>query len=109
MSFNIGAKVICVNDSKKPEIAEWAIKHCPNWVKKGDRYTIRLFDSHDDIVDGVLLDEVVNHPVFLVKGNTVIEPRFATWRFRELEQHELEEEIEESETVSISEVLEILN
>jgi len=107
--MQIGSCVICIDDSKRPEIAEWATKHCPNWVKKGEKYTIRLFDSHDDIVDGVLLEEVVNQPVFLSKWNTVIEPRFATWRFRELEIHELEEEIEESETVDISEVLEILN
>jgi hypothetical protein len=105
----VGTKVICVDDSKRPEVAEWAIKHCPNWVKKGEKYTIRLFDSHDDIVDGVLLEEVVNQPVFLVKWNTVIEPRFATWRFRELEEHELEEDESTEEEVGILEALEILN
>lgn len=94
--MKIGSKVVCVDDSKRPEVAEWAAKHCPNWVKKGDKYTIREFDDHDGIVDGVLLEEIINPPVFLTKWNKVIEPRFATWRFEVIqEDEELEEELEE--------------
>lgn len=94
--MQVGLRVICIDDSKRPEVSEWATKHCPNWVKKGDKYTIREFDDHDGIVDGVLLDEIINPLVFMTKWNKVIEPRFATWRFQVLQENEeLEEELEE--------------
>lgn len=90
-----GTEVVCVNDSIKPEQVDWQVKHCPNWVKKGQKYTIRHFDTHDDIVDGVLLVEVVNKPVYCVPFNVFLEPRFATCRFRELEKPDpTREEIE---------------
>ena len=98
-----GTRVICVDDSKRPEVAEWATKHCPNWVKKGDKYTIREFDNHDGIVDGVLLEEIINPLVYMTKWNKVIEPRFATWRFEVLQEDEAMEE--ELEKVSILEIL----
>lgn len=83
--MKVGTKVICIDDSIRPEMVEWQRQYCPNWVKKDSKYTIREFDDNDGIVDGVLLEEVENRPVFLTKWNRVIEPRFATWRFREME------------------------
>jgi hypothetical protein len=80
-----GTKVICVDDSIRPEMIEWQKEKCPNWVKKDEHYTIRHFDSHDDIVDGVLLEEIKNNLVVCIPFGKVLEPRFATWRFRELE------------------------
>lgn len=86
-----GTRVVCVDDSMIPEIAEWQPKHCPNWVKKDQEYTIRLFDDNAGIVDGVLLEEVRNPIVYLSKWGRVIEPRFATWRFREIAEPESQE------------------
>lgn len=85
-----GTRVVCIDDSMRPEIAEWQPRYCPNWVKKGATYTIRHFDDNDGIVDGVLLVEVHNPRIFVVKFNRVMEPRFAAWRFRELDNAELE-------------------
>lgn len=91
-----GSTVLCIDDSKRPEVAEWSSTHCPNWVKKGRKYTIRQITDHDDIVLGVLLEEVVNKPVYLTRWNKVIEPHFATWRFAELEEESIKQEIYES-------------
>lgn len=96
-----GTKIVCVDDSIRPEMAEWQRKFCPNWVKKGETYTVREFDDNDGIVDGVLLEEVRNKPVYLTKWDRVIEPRFATWRFREMspsEPNEIQCSEKETET-----------
>jgi hypothetical protein len=96
-----GTRVVCVDDSMIPEIAEWQPKHCPNWVKKDQEYTIREFDDNDGIVDGVLLEEVVNPILYLPKWSRVIEPRFAAWRFRELEDDQVEETVTSKEEVAV--------
>lgn len=95
--MKVGTKVICVDDSIRPEMVEWQRQYCPNWVKKDSKYTIREFDDNDGIVDGVLLEEVENQPVFLIKWNRVIEPRFATWRFREMEEGKQNADVVEEE------------
>ena len=95
--MKVGTKVICVDDSIRPEMVEWQRQYCPNWVKKDSKYTIREFDDNDGIVDGVLLEEVENRPVFLTKWNRVIEPRFATWRFREMEDDKQDANVVEEE------------
>ena len=97
-----GTRVICVDDSMRPEVAEWQPKYCPNWVKLDFKYTIREFDDNDGLVDGVLLEEVRNPMVYLTKWNRYIEPRFAAWRFRELEEDEsVEETVASEETVLV--------
>ena len=95
--MKVGTKVICVDDSIRPEMVEWQRQYCSNWVKKDSKYTIREFDDNDGIVDGVLLEEVENRPVFLTKWNRVIEPRFATWRFREMEDDKQDANVVEEE------------
>ena len=95
--MKVGTKVICVDDSIRPEMVQWQRQYCPNWVKKDSKYTIREFDDNDGIVDGVLLEEVENRPVFLTKWNRVIEPRFATWRFREMEDDKQNADVVEEE------------
>lgn len=95
--MKVGTKVICVDDSIRPEMVEWQRQYCPNWVKKDSKYTIREFDDNDGIVDGVLLEEVENRPVFLTKWNRVIEPRFAIWRFREMEDDKQDADVVEEE------------
>lgn len=105
--MKVGTKVICVDDSMKPEVAEWVTKHNINWVKKNEKYTIRLFDDNDNIVDGVLLNETTNNVLFLTKWNKSLEPRFATWRFRELEKNEEELEKETDELDRDLELIEL--
>lgn len=97
-----GTKVICVDDSVRPEMIEWQKEKCPNWVKKDQQYTIRLFDDNDGIVDGVLLEEIRNQPVLCVPFGRLMEPRFATWRFRELETPDpIKESIYETEEITL--------
>lgn len=100
--MKVGTRVICVDDSIRPEMIEWQKQHCPNWVKKDEKYTIREFDNNDGIVDGVLLEEVENRVIYLIKWDRFIEPRFAIWRFRELE-----EDVQDAEL--IEETLELIN
>jgi hypothetical protein len=95
--MKVGTRVICVDDSVRPEMIEWQRQYCPNWVKKDAEYTIREFDNNDGIVDGVLLEEIENKPIFLIKWNRLIEPRFATWRFREMEDDIQEADVSEEE------------
>lgn len=100
--MKVGTRVICVDDSIRPEMVQWQRQYCPNWVKKDEKYTIREFDSNDGIVDGVLLEEVENRVIYLIKWDRFIEPRFATWRFRELEG-----DVQDAEL--IEETLELIN
>ena len=97
-----GKRVMCVDDSIKPEMIEWQKQFCPNWVRKDAIYTIREFDDNGGIVDGVLLEEIRNKHVYCVPFNRIMEPRFATWRFRELETPDpIEELIEETEEITL--------
>ena len=100
--MKVGTRVICVDDSIRPEMVQWQRQYCSNWVKKDEKYTIREFDSNDGIVDGVLLEEVENRVIYLIKWDRFIEPRFATWRFRELE-----DDVQDAEL--IEETLELIN
>lgn len=102
--MKVGTKVICVDDSIRPEMVQWQRQYCPNWVKKDEKYTIREFDSNDGIVDGVLLEEVENRVIYLTKWDRFIEPRFATWRFRELE-----EDVQDADMVEEGVELELIN
>lgn len=90
-----GKKVICVDSSIKPEMFIFVLLHMPNWVKQQKKYTVREFDDNDGIADGILLEEVVNPPIFVELVGKTIEPRFATWRFREVAEDEVAEEVEE--------------
>jgi len=96
-----GTRVICIDDSMNPDVASWQPRYCPNWVKLDQKYTIREFDDNDGIVDGVLLEEITNPILYLPKWNRVIEPRFAAWRFRELEDDQVEETVTSKEEVAV--------
>ena len=93
--MNVGQKVVCIDDSIKPEAFLGTITNFQQWVKKDVVYTIRDILHNDDIVTGILLKEIVNKPVYIKLINREQEPAFATWRFRELEEEYLEETIEE--------------
>tara|TARA_Y100000389_G_C17457270_1_gene519023 strand:+ start:1706 stop:2005 length:300 start_codon:yes stop_codon:yes gene_type:complete len=97
--FEIGDRVICVN-AKPPEGMNIGI--FPNWVKEGKIYTIRGFHDNDDIVVGVLLEEIINPIVPIALINRFQEPAFATWRFNKSDEISIEASIEEEETIEIS-------
>jgi len=94
-----GKRVVCIDDSIRPEMIEWQRQFCPNWVRKNAEYTVREFDDNGGVVDGILLEELRNKPVLCIPFGRVLEPRFATWRFREVEKKETKVEIETSELI----------
>ena len=82
-------RVICINDTIDPAALIEISNDFQQWVKMGKIYHIREHLDNDGIVDGYLLEEIRNRPVFLRLINRVQEPAFATWRFRELSDDEL--------------------
>jgi hypothetical protein len=101
--FSVGDKVRCVNDVR-PAGENPAV--VPNWVKEGEEYTIRGFHNNDDIVVGVLLEEIENPitPILLI--NRWQEPAFATWRFEKTQSAERTEEEEDEMPMELQELLE---
>lgn len=97
--FEIGQKVICVEDWKLPHTIKELEVDCPNWVKKGEKYTIRGFNDNNGIVTGVLLEEVVNPIRFFKIINRAQESSFRLDRFRSLVEDEVEAEVEKFEEV----------
>lgn len=97
--MQVGQRVVCVNDGKLPHtIAELEID-CPNWIKKGEKYTIRGFNDNNGIVTGVLLEEVVNPIRFFRLINRSQESSFRLDRFRPLKENEVLSEVEKFEEV----------
>lgn len=90
-----GTKLKCIDDSLKPEQIKWQKIICPNWIKKNAIYTVKTINNHDDIVEGILLEEIQNPISFNIFLNKDIEPHFATWRFAEELSPEPQEEINE--------------
>ena len=93
--FKIGERVLCIDDSMKPNTIEELKKDVPNWVKKGTKYVIRGFTDNNGIVDGVWLEEIKNKPLFFKLINRFQEPAFALWRFSRVEPAEIQMEVEE--------------
>lgn len=93
MSFNIGDKVVCVDDSVKIEAVEELKRIIPNWVKKDQQYTVRDIKNNRGIVTGVLLEEIDNPVVFIQILGGFQEPAFAEWRFRKLKSDEIMVEV----------------
>jgi hypothetical protein len=98
--FNIGDKVVCVDDSKRPHTVDELLKDIPNWVKQGEEYTVRGFTDNNGIVDGVWLEEIVNKPKFFKLINKVQEPAFAVWRFRKTVSAVVEMSLKESYSIA---------
>ncbi len=98
--FQIGEKVICINNSMQPHTIEELKKDMPNWVKKDEKYTIRGFTSNNGIVDGVWLEEIKNDYKFFRLIDKFQEPAFALWRFRKLEPAEIQMEVVEYANVA---------
>jgi hypothetical protein len=103
--MEVGDEVICINAEIKVGKLGFVGHAYPNWIKERSTYTIREILPNDDIVPGILLEEVVNPPLYIHLLGREQEPAFAHFRFRKLENSELETEIEES--VGIEELLAI--
>jgi hypothetical protein len=96
--FDIGETVLCVDHSVKPEFIMEFLHAYQNWVTKNQKYIVREVYHNDNIVTGVLLEGVVNKPIYFKIINRTQEPAFATWRFRKAEPATVtsEESVEES-------------
>lgn len=91
-----GSKVICIDDSINPNIdMEIFKREFPNWVKKGEHYTIREIDDNDGLVTSVTLEELRNPILFFTTINRAKEASFKIDRFRELLPDEVKENINE--------------
>ena len=84
--MQVGKRYKCVDASIKPEAVEWQRAFCPNWVKEGETYTVRQLTDHDGIVEGVLLEEIVNPVAYNMFMDRPLEPHFALWRFAETQE-----------------------
>ncbi len=105
MGLKIGSKVLCVDDSIKPGKLAFVGYAYPNWIKAGEIYTVREILPNDDIVPGIVLEEIVNPILYVHILGKEQEPAFRISRFRELEDTELAVELEE--TIGIEELLAI--
>jgi len=101
--MRVGSKVKCVDDSIKPGKLAFVGHAYPNWIKAGEIYTVREILPNDDIVPGVVLEEVINPLLYMHLLGKDQEPAFRLSRFRELDDQELA--IETKETVGIEELL----
>ena len=96
--MKVGAKVVCIDSSMQPHTVEELKRDVPNWIVKGQKYIVRDIVDHDFVV-GIRVEEITNSPIYFKVINKVIEPCFASWRFRELQEDEVEAEVEKTEEV----------
>lgn len=89
--FSIGDKVRCINDTIDGDKIFEILRDFKIWVVKDREYTIRDILHNDDIVAGILLEEVHNTPKFFSLINRYQEPAFATWRFVKTASAEISE------------------
>jgi hypothetical protein len=87
--YNIGDKILCINDTIQPHALEESLRDIPNFVKKGDKYTIRSFNNNDGIVVGVLLEEIRNPILFFSLLGRSQEGGFALWRFTKCQEDKI--------------------
>lgn len=79
--LDIGDEVICVNDSR-PE--GWSSEVFPEWVVKDQKYIVRELLNNDNIVVGVLVNELHNPIIWQPLIGRYQEGAFAIWRFEKL-------------------------
>ena len=94
---------MCVDDSIKPGKLGFVSYAYPNWIKEGKVYTVREILPNDDIVPGIVLEEVINPLLYVHILGKEQEPAFRLSRFRELDDQELA--IETEEVIGIEELL----
>jgi len=109
--FEIGEEIICVDDSVKIEKFISAVNIFQNWIEKDKSYIVRDVLYNDDIVTGILLENVYNKPIFIDLLKRVQEPAFATWRFRKKQLADIDESFEENQMLkrkTETELIEVL-
>jgi hypothetical protein len=89
-----GSRVVCVDDSIRAEIMPSVIKYYKNWVAKDKTYTIREILQNEGIVEGVLLEEIRNEPIYIDLVDKKQEPAFGMFRFKLLQDDMLLESVE---------------
>lgn len=87
-------KVKCIDDSINPEFIIETVKYFPNWVKKGEIYTVWDVLENDGIVTGYLLEELQNEVLYQPLLGREQEAAFRADRF-EVVSYDEEEEGEE--------------
>lgn len=100
--LGVGDEVMCI-DANKSE--GWSSLIFPEWVQKDNKYIVRELLNNDDIVVGVLLNELENPNVFQKLLGRHQESAFATWRFSKLRSNYEINEAQESERIEETEVL----
>lgn len=98
--FDKGDKIICIDDSIAADKLHLNDLIYSNWIKKDIPYIVRDILYNDNIVGGILLEEIHNKPVFIKLLGRVQEPAFATWRFRKQNSIELDQSFEENEMLN---------
>ena len=95
MSFKKGDKVICVDDSGRPE----SMKYFQQWPQYGEEYTIRdIFYTSPRKGYACLLEEIHNSPTFIPYLGREEEPSFGLWRFEKvIGQVNKEEQVDQLE------------
>lgn len=89
-----GSKIICVDDSIRAELMPTVIKYYKNWVIRNKVYTVREVVTNNGIVDGVLLNEIRNEPIYIELIDKKQEPAFGMFRFRLLQEDAMMESVE---------------
>jgi hypothetical protein len=87
-------KVKCIDDSINPEFIIETVKYFPNWVKKGEIYTVYDVLENDGIVTGYLLEELQNEMVYQPLLGREQESAFRADRFVVVSYEEEEENVE---------------
>ena len=91
--MNVGEQVKCNNDSKHPSI-DYSM--FPNWIKKGQVYTIRSVEDSEGEELRILLEEVNNPIIYFPMIIGDAEPGFSHKRFSKYEE---EVEVKELELI----------
>jgi hypothetical protein len=85
-------KVKCVDDTINPDFIMETVKYYPQWVKKGEIYTVYDVLENDGIVTGYLLEELQNEMVYQPLLGREQEAAFRADRFEVVSYEEEENE-----------------
>lgn len=92
--MEVNNKVICVDDTIRPEMMLSVAKYYSNWVVRDKVYTIREVLHNEGIVEGVLLNEIKNDPIYIDIIDKKQEPAFGMFRFKLFQDSFMEENVE---------------
>ena len=91
--LDIGDEVRCKDASRKPENMVVVLKNFPIWIKQDKKYIVRDVFRNDDIVVGIVLQDVKNPEIYIPLLKRMQEPAFAFWRFTKTKSaYQIEEE-----------------